>query len=33
MLKYKQQRFALYFNYNLNKRLQQDETCIYIYQL
>lgn len=26
MLKYKQQCFALYFNYNLNKRVQQDET-------
>ena len=31
MLKYKQQRFTLYFNYNLNKRLQQDEMCVCIY--
>lgn len=28
MLKYKQQHFALYFNYNLNKRLQQYEMYI-----
>lgn len=31
MLKYKQQCFSLYFNYNLNKRLQQHEnTSIYV---